>query len=182
MWRSSSPRLALLLVIQNSTPGPSGKRRGSPAGPRRDGEAPALASGWRRHKAVPAHDLRDLRQVRRASGMRRQHVVDLTEVVRPHDAGGGYRQELGIFGPVVAESVDRAASYAEGLARANVERPGVHRPSRDAFEPVNRLLEGVVTVRRRHLAIGRNEALEHADAPVRVGSLNHEAHPEGTHL
>ena len=69
------------------------------------------------------------------------------------------RKELGVFGPVVVESVDRAARYAEGLARANVERSTVHAPTRDAFEPVDRLLEGVMTVRRRHLAVGRDEAL-----------------------
>src|SRR5215212_9729587 len=146
MWRSSSPRLALLLVIQNSTPGPSGKRRGSPAGPRRDGEAPALASGWRRHKAVPAHDLRDLRQVRRAPWIRRQHVVDLTEVVRRHDAGGGYREELGVFVPAVVEPVDRASTDADSLAEADLKHPTVDGPSCCALEPVDRLLEGVVAV------------------------------------
>ena len=67
----------------------------------RSGRRPAARCrrrGWRRRQAVPTHDLRDLRQVRRAPGSRRQDLVDLTEVVRRHDAGAGYRQELGVFG------------------------------------------------------------------------------------
>src|SRR5215208_2630272 len=63
-------------------------------------------------------------------------------------------RKLGVFGPAVVESMDRSASYAEGFAGANVERPPVHRPSRGALEPVDRLLERVVTVRRRHLVGG----------------------------
>src|SRR5215203_879833 len=115
------------------------------------------------------HDLRDLRWVRRATGIRRQHVVDFTEVARRHNAGAGHRKELGVLSPVVVESMDRTARYAEGLTRANVERPSVDAPSRCAFKPVDRLLEGVMTMRRRHLAVGRNEALEHAHASIRVG-------------
>src|SRR5829696_1067832 len=128
------------------------------------------------------HHLRDLRWVRRATGIRRQDVVDFTEVARRHNAGAGHRKEPGVLSPVVVESMDHTARYAEGLTRANVERPDVHAPSRRAFKPVDRLLEGVVTVWRRHLAVGWDEALEHAHASIRVGSLDQEAHPEGAHL
>jgi hypothetical protein len=62
------------------------------------------------------------------------------------------------------------------------ERPTVSRPSRGAFEPVDRLLEGVVAVRCRHLAVGGNEALEDARASVRVGGLDQEPHAQGSHL
>src|SRR3954451_5621887 len=104
------------------------------------------------------------------------------EVVRRHEAGAGYRQELGVFGPVVVEPVDSAARDADGLVGANVEHATVNRPSRDALEPVDRLLEGVVAMRYRHLAIGRYEALEDTRAPIRVGSLDQEVHAEGAHL
>ena len=127
-------------------------------------------------------DLRDLRHVRRSAGSRRQHLVDLTEVIRRHDAGARYRKELRILGPVVVEPVDRAARHAQGFTGANVERPTVHRPGRDAVEPVDRLLEGVVAVRRGHRAVGRNEALEDARASVRIGGLDEEANAERTHL
>src|SRR5829696_8774986 len=99
------------------------------------------------------HDRRDLRWVRRPAGSRREHVVDFTEVVRRHNAGAGHRQELRVFSPAVVEAMDRTARYAEGLTRANVERPSVDAPSRCAFKPVDRLLEGVMTMRRRHLAV-----------------------------
>src|SRR5438105_12646569 len=83
---------------------------------------------------------------------------------------------------MVLESVDRAARDADSLAGADVVRPTVNRPSRGAFEPVDRLLEGVVAVRHRHLAVGRYEALEDARTAIRVGGLDPEAHPEGAHL
>src|SRR5829696_5828856 len=142
----------------------------------------ASAGGWRRCQTVPAHDLRELGQVRRASGSCRQHLVNLTEVVRRHDAGAGYRQELGVFGPVVVESMDCSTRYAERFAGANVERTALDRPSRGPLEPIDRLLERVVTVRRRHPAVGGNEALEDARASVRISRLDQEAHAEGTHL
>src|SRR5207247_1888333 len=124
----------------------------------------------------------DLGSVRRPSGIRRQHVVDLAEVVRGHNAGAGDRKKLGVFGPAVFEAVYRAARDAEGLASANVERPVVNPPGRDAFKPVDRLFKGVVTVWRGHVAAGRNEALEDAQASIRIGGFNEEAHTEGTYL
>src|SRR5438552_8350869 len=140
------------------------------------------ASGRRWREAMPAHDFRDLRSIRRTSETRPQHLVDLTEVVRAHDAWAGHCQELGVFSPVVVESVHGTARYAQGLAWAHVERPTVHPPSRDALEPVDRLLEGIVTVRHGHRAVCGNEALEDAHASVRVGGLNQEAHAERAHL
>src|SRR5206468_1195214 len=41
---------------------------------------------------------------------------------------------------------------------------------------------GVMTVRHRHPAVGRNEALEDARAAVRVGGLDQEADAEGADL
>src|SRR5436305_10606639 len=78
--------------------------------------------------------------------------------------------------------MDTATRYAEGLARADLKRPSVNRPGRDPLKSIDRLLEGVVAVWCRHLAVGRNEALEDARAPVRVDGLNQEAHTECTHL
>ena len=74
-------------------------------------------------------------------------------------------KELGVFGPLVVESVDRTARYAQSVARANVERPIANLPGRHASESVDRLFEGVVAVRHRHGALGGNEALEDALLP-----------------
>jgi hypothetical protein len=121
---------------------------------------------------VPAHDLSDLRQVRRAPGSCRQHLVNLTEVVGRHDTGAGYRQELGVFGPEVLESV----AGPRDTRKASPGRMSSVRPSTVQVvvpsKSVDRLLEGVVTVRRRHLAVGGNEALEDARASVQACDFN----------
>src|SRR5215217_350334 len=70
----------------------------------------------------------------------------------------------------------------QNLARCDVDRTVVDRPSRDALEPVDRLLKGIVAMRRRHLAVRRDEALEHADASVRVRGRDKKADAHSAYL
>src|SRR5437660_10044470 len=104
-----------------------------------------LARGRRRRgEAVTAHHLHQGGEVRRTAGGGCYDIADLVEVGGAEHAGGGDREELRVAAAAVLKPVDRAAGHAHALAGSDLDRLAVDCPRRDAFEPVDRLLEGVV--------------------------------------
>ena len=71
-------------------------------------------------RPLTAHDLHHLRRVRRTR-VSPPACRDLPEVRGPHDPSPANRKELGVFGPVIVETVDYAARYAEGLTRGRCQ-------------------------------------------------------------
>src|SRR4051794_10582904 len=64
---------------------------------------------WRsRRETVAAHDLSELRRVRRTAAARRHHFVNLTKVAGSHASRTGDRQELGVLSGTVLKTVDHA--------------------------------------------------------------------------
>src|SRR5436305_4031978 len=148
------------------------------AGSYRMASEPGLAAGLRRRRRrepVPAHDLAELRWIGRTAATRRQHLMDLGEVVGTHDPGGRDRQELRVLSASVLESVDGAPGDAEGIADTDLDGAAVNGPRGDTLEPVDRLLKRIVAVGGRHPAVGWDEALEDAHAAVGVRCLHEES-------
>ena len=107
---------------------------------------------------TPAHDLRDLRHVRRAPGSRRQHLVDLTEVIRGNRGrargpGGDAGRDHAAPG---AARLPRTAgrSLAHPAARPHPPRRGRRRVARSALEP-HRPAPSVAVCDRRCRGVAR---------------------------
>src|SRR5438067_10227574 len=99
-------------------------------------------------KAVTAHDLPKLFDVRRAvSG---EHVGDIFEVARAQQTRADDGKEAGVNVAVVTEPVDHAARYEERLSRVQFGSPPADGKRSDAVQPENGFVELVVAVRRRH--------------------------------
>src|SRR5438067_13424361 len=99
------------------------------AGSNRMASAPGLAAGLtrrRRGEPVPAHDLAELRWIGRALATRRQHLMDLPEVVGTHGPGAGDRQELRVLSASILESVDGAPGDAEGIADTDLDGAAIN--------------------------------------------------------
>src|SRR5262249_17843197 len=109
-----------------------------------------------------------------------EDLGDLAEIGRPEHGRGRDRQERRVDVTVVLKAVDLPAPHAHRLARPNIDDLAVDRPGRGALEPVDRLLEAVVTVGNGHARAGWDVALERRRGPVRVGGLDQEAHAERT--
>src|SRR5207247_10091224 len=100
------------------------------------------------------------------------------EVVGSEQGGGRDREELRVDAAVVLKPVDLPARHADRRAGTDLDRLAVDRPGRDTLEPVDRLLKAVVAVRRRHLRVRGDIALEYRRGPVRVSGLDQEADAE----
>src|SRR5215207_1418033 len=119
------------------------------------------SSRWRGSKAVTAHDLAKLFDVRRAVAA--EHVGDISEVARAHQTRADDRKEAGVNVALITESVDHAARYEERLARVQVGSRPAHGKRSDAVQTENGFVELVVAVRRGHARISGGIALEDAD-------------------
>src|SRR5579862_9156325 len=75
----------------------------------------------------------------------------------------------------VGELVDGAARDAKHLAGADLVSFALDRPDECPLEAVDRLLETVMAVRRRHLGAGGDVELEHRHVAVRLLALEQEA-------
>src|SRR5215204_4857415 len=129
---------------------------------------------------VAAHDRADLLRIRRTA-VARNGVAYLAEVLGTEHSRARYAKAPGIRTAVVLEAVDLAPSDAHRVTRADVDRPPLDGERQRALEPVDRLLERIVAVRRGDLGRGRDLHLEHGHAPTRVGALDQEADPQRTH-
>src|SRR5215204_3488055 len=132
----------------------------SAALPGRDRAGASRLGRWSGSKAVMAHDLAKLFDVRRA--VPAEHVGDIFEVARAHQTRADDGKEAGVNVAVVTEPVDHAARYEERLARVHVGSPPADGKRSDAVEPENSFVELVVAVRRGHARTG-GIALEDAD-------------------
>src|SRR5829696_4343709 len=133
---------------------------GAPGRPGRG--ASSIRSGrWRGSKAVTTHDLAKLFDVRRAPAG--EHVGDILEIARAHQAWTDDGKEAGVNIAAVTESMDHAARYEERLARFQVGAPPADGKRSHAVQPKNGFVELVVAVRRGHARIRWILALEHAD-------------------
>src|SRR5262245_20842147 len=146
------------------------RRRG--AGPR-----PCVRS-WRRRQAVAAHDLGQLRTIRRPI-RRSHHRRDLVEVLRTDGRGRDDAYRLGVLAAVVVETMRGAARDAQRLSGADVERLAADGPGKHPAEAVDRLFVVMVAVGRRHqLLRGWNRELEDRDAATRIFSRDEKSHAE----
>ena len=100
----------------------------------------------------------------RRSGGGGQDFADLVEVGRPEHTRGCDREELRVRASAIVKAVNLATPDADRRAGPDRVVMSVDRERQLAREPVYRLLEGVVAVRRRNLCAGRNAALEHRHA------------------
>ena len=139
---------------------------------------PAPYGSLGRREAVALHHPADSGQIRWPAGRRGEDVADLAEVGGPEDAGGRNREELRIDAAAVIKPVDLATRHAYRLPWTDLERLAVDCPRGDALEAVDRLLKGVVAVRRRHPRARGYIALEHRCGPVRVRGVNQETHAQ----
>src|SRR3954462_9700602 len=148
------------------------------AAPRRSPPSRSHRLRWR--EPVTAHHHADRRQVRRAARRRSDHLGDIAEVGRTEDSRTRDSQELDIGRAVIHEAVDLAASNTQRVAGCELVLFAVDRPRANALEPVDRLLERVMTVRRRNLRAHGHTAFEDSHAAVRVVGVDEELHLYGT--
>src|SRR3954447_24547501 len=135
---------------------------------------PSRGDGLRRRQPMAAHDRCDRFEVRRAARRGLDDVGDIAEVVGPEDARSGDCQELCPRRTGIHEPVHLAAPDADRLTRADVSVVAVDGPRRDSVEPVDRLLEPVVTVRCGHPPASGDGALEHRDTAAGVVGVDEE--------
>lgn len=129
----------------------------------------------RRGKAVAPHNFGDRRRIGRTAGSSYHDGRDFAEVIRAEDARSHNREHRRVGGARVVEAVDRPASDAKNLARADVGSSPFHGESQYALKSVDCLLVGVMTVRDRHFRSSRDIELEHRDGPSRRLALEQEA-------
>src|SRR5881392_3534591 len=90
-----------------------------------------------RGKSVPAHDLAQRGEIRRAARRGIEDGRDLAEEVGAEDARGDDCERLGIDLAPVVEVVDGAAGDKERLAGSEVGRRALDRPGQYSLEPVD---------------------------------------------
>src|SRR5262249_25918814 len=131
-----------------------------------------------RREAVTAHDLGELRAIRRPV-RRLHHRSDFLEVQRTDRRRRDDTQRFGVLVAVVVEAVHGAARDAQGLSGSDIERLAVDGPRDHALEPVDRLCVVVVAVRGGHQTLrARYRELEDRDAAARVLSGDEKAYDE----
>ena len=98
------------------------------------------------------HYFSEGRRVGGATGCRLHNGGHFAEVIRAENPRADDRQHLRIDVMTVVKPVDRSASYAKHLARADITLVSVYGPCQYALESVDCLLVAVMAMRDRRLA------------------------------
>src|SRR5260370_11735100 len=116
---------------------------------------------------MPSHHFGDRSSVGRMPGRFPNDGGDFAKVVRAENAGSHDGEPSCVCGMIVVEAVDRSPRYTEHLARAAIACAPVDRPREHPFQPIDRLLVAVMTVRNWHLCARRDIELENSNGTSR---------------
>jgi hypothetical protein len=108
---------------------------------------------------VPSHDFHDPFDVRRSASIK--DLGDLTEVLGAEQPGGDHAELPRILRVEVRKVMHVPARDEEDVAWSDTHLPAIEDPGRDAVQPVDRLIEGFVAVRHRHVGTCGDKELEH---------------------